>query len=115
MSKRYQRKISCLEKVLEQKEFAFRKAVGYDQMGDGEEDVMQDDIEFKSHQGTVDWVRQQAVEVESMTAYAHENPMRSAKRKRVDVDMEAGRHIDKSTGQQTKVIAWIDPSDRLVF
>ncbi len=103
------------EKILEQKEVAFKKAVGYDQLGDGEEDVMQDDVEFKSYKGTVDWVRQQAVEVESMKAYGDKLSMRSAKKKRVDVDMEAGRHIDKVTGQQTRVIAWIDPTDRLVF
>merc|ERR1712224_599745 len=84
----------------------YAKAVGYAQLGDEDLDAESDE-EFRGADGTFDWVRQQAIEVEMMSAF----PM-AAKRdpfpKRVDVDLTV-RNTEK-----VKVINWIDPTDKVV-
>jgi hypothetical protein len=96
--------------ILEKKEQMYAKWVGYDQLGD-EEDAESDEEELGEIKGwrpTSDWVRQQKIEVEMMSAF----PMmekRDPMPKRVDVDMTVGTH------RGHKVINWLDPTDKVVF
>ena len=77
-------------------------------MGDGEDDVHEEDEEFKGHRNTTDWIRRQSVEVEQMSAYPlgqNRNPMP----KRVDIDVV----VRQTKGR--KIMNWIDPEDKLAF
>ncbi|CAJ1455208.1 unnamed protein product [Effrenium voratum] len=77
--------------VLSEKERAYAKWVGWDQMGDQDDPESDDEAlggEFKGWRSTSDWVRRQKIEVEMMSAF----PMmekRDPMPKRVDVDMVA--------------------------
>ncbi|EER11608.1 conserved hypothetical protein [Perkinsus marinus ATCC 50983] len=95
------------EKIELAKEQNFAKHVGYDVVGHQGHDPESDD-EFEGWRSLKDWVRQQSVEVESMSAF----PM-PAKRdplpKRVDIDMVV--HNDS----ECQIINWIDPHDKVTF
>lgn len=63
----YRRKrITKEARVINAKERAFKEKVGFDQMGDGDDDVHKHDEEFEGWRGTSDWVRRQAMEVGGM-------------------------------------------------
>jgi hypothetical protein len=102
-----EKQITREQAVLNRKEREYAKAVGYDQLGDEDLDSESDE-EFHGAAETSDWIRQQTIEVEMMSAF----PM-MAKRdpfpKRVDVDLTV-RNTDK-----VKVISWIDPTDKVIF
>jgi len=95
---------------------------GYDQLGDEDVDSESDE-EFESYRHADEWVRLQAVEVESMSAY----PMmekREPMPKRVDVDLvvdqlNAKRHFGYAPGRSRpadyKIINWVDPTDKVSF
>ena len=108
LSSRKRQVITRAQKVEDAKEREFSKRVGWDQMGDGEENVHEEDEEFRGPRGTSDWIRRQTVEVEMMSAYPlgqNRNPMP----KRVDVDMVV------SQTRTHKIMAWIDPEDKVTF
>merc|ERR1712183_1013222 len=87
---------------------AFASACGWDQMGDGEPDVGEDTPEFKGWRQAQDWVRRQNVEVEMMQAYPlpyKRNPVP----KRVDVDRVVGQT------PTTRIISWLDPTDKVII
>lgn len=107
VSNKAEKQITREQAVLDRKEREYAKAVGYDQLGDEDLDSESDE-EFHGAAETSDWIRQQTIEVEMMSAF----PM-MAKRdpfpKRVDVDLTV-RNTDK-----VKVISWIDPTDKVIF
>jgi len=95
--------------VLDVKEKAFAKAVGYEILGnqdiDDEREIGED---FDGFTSTYDTARKQSIEVESFSAFPlplKRNPVP----KRVDVDMTVA-HTRKA-----KIVNWIDPTDKLVF
>lgn len=94
--------------ILDKKEQEFHKAVGWDQMGDGEEEVHAEDEEFGGPSSTFDWVQRQSVEVESMSAYPL-GRTRDPVLKKVDCEV-----IVKQT-KGRKIISWMDADDKVVF
>ncbi|CAD7938318.1 unnamed protein product [Amoebophrya sp. A25] len=108
MTSTRRRQIQRSARMAEKKAQAFAVAVGFDQMGDGEEDVHAQSDDFQGWKGTQDWVRRQNTEVEMMSAF----PLREKRNpipKRVDVDLVVGQT------PEAKIINWIDPHDRVVF
>lgn len=90
------------------KEQEYKKRVGWDQIGDDDDDENDEQLNFKGWRSTQDWVRSQNVEVEMMSAFPlmeKRDPMP----KRVDVDMVVDNTAD------FKVINWIDPTDKVPF
>lgn len=96
--------------VLNAKEQQYGKWVGFDQMGDEDDQESDDELvgEFRGWRSTSDWLRRQTVEVEMMSAF----PMmekREPMPKRVDVDLVV------ENSREHKIINWIDPNDKVVF
>ncbi|KAF4659764.1 hypothetical protein FOL47_007458 [Perkinsus chesapeaki] len=97
------------EKIEMAKEMAFAKHVGYDVVGQQGHDPESDD-EFEGWRSLKDWVRQQSVEVESMSAFpmpAKREPMP----KRVDIDMVV--HNDMNEFLRLKVDGFLDMAVKL--
>lgn len=107
LNKRQQTKESAM---LAAKERQYAKWVGWDQLGDEDDPESDDEAlgEFKGWRSTSDWIRKQAVEVESMHAFPLMEK-RDPIPKRVDVDLV----VDSK--QNHKIINWIDPMDKVVF
>lgn len=96
--------------ILNAKEQHYAKWVGWDQLGDQDDDQSDDETlgDFKGWRSTSDWIRKQAVEVEMMSAFPM-SEKRDPMPKRVDVDMV----VDNNKNH--KIINWIDPTDKVVF
>ena len=95
--------------VLDAKEKQYAKAVGYELVGnqdiDEERELGED---FDGYTSTSDFVRLQSIEVESFSAFPlarKRNPVP----KRVDVDLPV-KHTKTS-----KIVNWIDPTEKVVF
>eukprot|EP00392_Amoebophrya_sp_AT5.2_P001774 g1779.t1 len=95
-------------RIAEKKAQAFAVGVGWDQMGDGEDDVHEATDDFDGWKSTQDWVRRQNVEVEMMSAFPSRDK-RNPLPKRVDVDLVVA-HTPAA-----KIINWIDPHDKVPF
>ena len=97
------------QKVMDAKEKAYAKAVGYEIIGNQDiEDEREMAEEFDGVTSTSDFVRQQSIEVESFSAFPlpeKRNPVL----KRVDVDLPVAHTA------RAKIVNWIDPTERIVF
>jgi len=113
LTKLREKQVTREEEIMRRKEEMYGKWVGFDQIGDQDDDENSDDEEmpvgeFKGWRPTHDWVRKQHIQVEMMSAFPMMN-LRNPMPKRVDIDL----CVDSQPHQ--KVINWIDPTDKVVF